>query len=382
VRSRSPLLGALLVLAWTLVIACAAPGARSTAPAPAAARAVATPGVPASVPAAAPEAQRLPTAPVRLKVGVQATANFGPLFVAADRGYFQELGLDVELVPTSSVIEQLPALAQGQLQVGACTPNLACLNFLNRRADLRIVTSLQSAGQTERSSGSIALVARKDLYDNGTIREARDLVGRTVYLIGGEGSVPYIQVVRWLQRHGVDPKSIEATHMIFPDVFAAMQNGGIEVGYVGEPFVTLGNVRGVHQVLATMEDMDPHTPSLYIMYWSGIDRLGDRVGERWMVAYLRAVRAYLDAFEYGRDLDTIIDVLIRETPLKDAALYRQIKYSWVDPDGHVSREAIEADGRLLHELGLLSAPPDLSQAFDDRYRQFAVQYLGPYQPPR
>jgi len=370
-----------VALVCALGVACSGPGSRPApaAPAPAAARSTALPGAPLGATA---DASSLPTTPVRLQVGVQATANFGPLFVAAERGYFQELGLAVELVPTSSVIEQLPALAQGQLQVGACTPNLACLNFLNRRADLRIVTSLQSAGRTERSTGSIALVARKDLYDNGTIREARDLMGRTVYLIGGEGSVPYIQVVRWLQRHGVDPKRIEATHMIFPDVFAALQNGAIEVGYVGEPFVTLGHVRGVHHVLATMEEMDPHTPSLYMMYWSGIDRLGDRVGERWMVAYLRAVRVYLDAFEYGRDLDAIIEVLVRETPLKDATLYRQIKYSWVDPDGYVSREAIEADGRLLHELGLLPAPPDLSAAFDDHYRQFAVQYLGPYQPPR
>ena len=75
-------------------------------------------------------------------------------------------------------------------------------------------------------------------------------------------------------------------------------------------------------------------------------------------------------------------MLVKETPLKDAALYRQIKYSWVDPNGLVSRQEIEADGQLLHDLGLLPAPPDLDQAFDDRYRQLAVQYLGEYRPPR
>jgi len=33
-------------------------------------------------------------------------------------------------------------------------------------------------------------------------------------------------------------------------------------------------------------------------------------------------------------------------------------------------------------LGLYANPIDLSQAFNDSYRQFAVQYLGEYRPPR
>ncbi|MBX5492816.1 MAG: hypothetical protein IRZ14_16825 [Chloroflexi bacterium] len=33
-------------------------------------------------------------------------------------------------------------------------------------------------------------------------------------------------------------------------------------------------------------------------------------------------------------------------------------------------------------LGHFTVPVDLGYAFDDTYRAFAVQYLGPYQPPR
>jgi hypothetical protein len=40
-----------------------------------------------------------------------------------------------------------------------------------------------------------------------------------------------------------------------------------------------------------------------------------------------------------------------------------------------------ADAELLRDLGLMPAV-DLGPMFDDRYRQFAVQYLGEYRPPQ
>ena len=54
--------------------------------------------------------------------------------------------------------------------------------------DILVVTDLQSAGKTEKSRGANGLVVRKDLWDNGTIREAHDLIGRTLYTQAGPGS--------------------------------------------------------------------------------------------------------------------------------------------------------------------------------------------------
>ncbi|MBX5493614.1 MAG: ABC transporter substrate-binding protein [Chloroflexi bacterium] len=324
----------------------------------------------------------LPVSPVvQVKAGVVPIAAFAPFFIAHDLGYFTELGLDVELVPNASIVELLPALAQGQLQVGGCTPNVACFNFMNRRTDVQIVADLQSAGRTERSRRSVGLVARKDLWDAGTIREPRDLVGRTVYVITGMGSAPHVHVARWLKQNGVDPREVEISSLPFPEVYAAMQNRGIEVGYQTEPLLSAGIQAGVHTLLAGLEDMDPAAQELYVMYWTGIDRLGPQVGERFMVAYLRAARAYLNAFEYGVDQEAIIGVLVNATPIKDPAVFRTIHYPWVDPNGQVTRTSLEADAELFRELGLVG-PVDLSQAFEDKYRRFAVAYLGEYRPPQ
>jgi NitT/TauT family transport system substrate-binding protein len=379
--------------------AASAPAAQPTQPAkPAASQSTAAPT--ASAPASAAQSPAggagagaasiagaagqaaLPTTPtVSLKVAAVPIAAFAPYFIGKARGHFAEMGLDVEIVPVASVIEILPSLAQGQVQVSACTANVACLNFLNRRTDVQIVAGLQSAGKTEKSRNSVGLVVRQDLWDSGAIRGPQDLPGHTVHLIGGEGSTPHVHVARWLLRNGVDPHSVEIAALGFPDVYAAMQNKASELGYQTEPLLSGGIARGVHHLLAGLEDLDPGVQELYVMYWTGIDRLGPQVGERFAVGLLRATREYLNAFEYGENQDAVIDVLTQETPIKDPAVYRQIHYPWIDPDGTYSRQSLESDADLLRDLGQVG-PIDLSQAFEDKYRQTALQRLGEYRPPQ
>jgi NitT/TauT family transport system substrate-binding protein len=368
-----------VVATWLLlflaIIACgqAAPVATPAAP-PATA-------VPTRAQASAKPA--LTTSPtVNLRVGVAPNAVFGPHYIAQARGYFQEVGLNVEFFVTPGPSEQLPSLIQGQIQVGGCASNIGCFNALNRRADVQIVADLQSGGKTPKSTGNIALVVRKDLWDAGTIREAKDLVGRTVYTSGGEGGAPYLELVHWLRRHGIDPRSVEFSVMSFPDVLAAMGNRGIELGISVEPLLSAGLASGIHEILVTQEEMYPEIQALYVLYWTGTERMGPMVGERFMVAYLRGVRDYINAFEYGIDQDAIIQTLIENSPIKDAAIYRQIKYAWIDPNGLVNRASLESDIALLRELGIAQTPIDLSPMFEDKYRQFAVQYLGEYLPPR
>src|SRR3712207_1175929 len=91
----------------------------------------------------------LPTTPaVNLKVGVLPVSAFGSYYIAQERGYFRDVGLNVGFEVGTSVNDLLPALALGQLQVGACSSNVFCFSFLNRRTDLQIVADVQSAGKT------------------------------------------------------------------------------------------------------------------------------------------------------------------------------------------------------------------------------------------
>jgi NitT/TauT family transport system substrate-binding protein len=376
--------------AWLLLAALAlagcAPGARgappsaaSSAPAPVASPARLEANAPPAPAAGTPERPTLPTTPeITVKVGTLGNAYYGPYYIAQTRGYFKEVGVNAEFQNTATALEQLPALVQGQLHVGSCSTHVACFNAISRGSDLRIVGDLSSMGRTDRSRGGGGLVVRTDLWDSGAIREPRDLVGRQVALVAGTGSAVHGHISRWLLNHDLDPWSVDWITMSFPDQLVAMQNRAIELGFQTEPLLTTGLSRDVWRVLAPLEEMDPTAQSVYTVYWAGIDRLGPLAGERFMVALLRGVRDYVNAFEYGEDQDAVIDILTRETILKDPAVYRRIKYSWMDPNGVVNRASLEGYAALFRDLGVAPIPIDLSPAFDDKYRAFAVQYLGEY----
>jgi NitT/TauT family transport system substrate-binding protein len=369
-----------LVVPTLLLVACAGRAA-PTAPDPPVQSA--PPAPPSAAAPAGPSKPDMPTSPVvSVKVGTIPLAHNSPFFIARARGYFVEAGLDAELVDTGTINDQLPALRQGQLHAGSALAQLQLFNALARGVELRIISDLQSAGKTEKSRGGGALVVREDLWTAGTIREPRDLAGRTVALAGGAGSPTRANVSRWLQRNGVDASTVDWITMFFPDQYAAMQNGALELGYQSEPLLSAGLERATWRILATQEDLNPETQSVFVVYTPEMERLGPLVGERFEVAMLRAVREYINAFEYGVNQDQIIDIMTKETVIKDPAVYRQIRYGWMDPNGVVKRASVEADEQFYWENGLLPARPDLSQAFDDRYRQFAVQYLGEYRLPQ
>jgi NitT/TauT family transport system substrate-binding protein len=374
----------LAVLAVLLAAMACAPAAGSApaagAPAAPAAAQAASGSAAASIEATRPALTTTPA--VQLKVGVLPLSSFAGHYIAQERGYFQEVGLDVEFFSSGNANSQLASLMQGQIQAGSCSVSIGCFNAMSREPDVRIVADLSSAGKTEKSIGSGGLVVRKDLWDSGVILAPRDLIGRSIYTISGRGSGQHVLVARWLLAHGIDPGAVEWPQMLPADLFLAMQNQAIELGVQTEPLASAGMARGVHQVLASNEDMNPSAHLLYLVYHTSIERLGPQVGERFMVAYLRGVRDYLNAFEYGVDQDAIIDVLARETVMKDPTVYRTTKYAWIDPNGVVNPAVIQADADLYHQLGVVTSAIDLGGMFDDRYQRFAVQYLGEYQPPR
>src|SRR5262249_22565987 len=128
-----------LLLCWLWLIACGAPAPASPAPA-APAKPADAPAKPADAPAApgssnpaAPPAPSAPPAasaqtvrptvaplhpPVNVKVGVTGIAPEVGIYQALERGYFQDEGLDVELIPVRGITEQVGLLATGQLHFG------------------------------------------------------------------------------------------------------------------------------------------------------------------------------------------------------------------------------------------------------------------------
>ena len=154
---------------------------------------------------------------------VAHTIFYAPQYVALNKGYFEEEGLDIELVLTSGADAVMSAVLSGDVDIGFSGTEATIYVYNGGEKDY--VKTF--AGLTKRD-GSF-LVSRKK-YDNFTLK---DLKGKNV--IGGrQGGMPEMTFEWALRENGIDPnKDLNIDTSI---AFSAMQ--GAFIGGTGD-FVTL-----------------------------------------------------------------------------------------------------------------------------------------------
>ena len=106
-----------------------------------------------------------PPAPTtRVRVGIQNISLDLPIYLGIERGYYQQEGLDVEIVSFANASGMIPALATDQLEMAGISTNPALWNSVARGIPLKLVLE---KGSFRPGHGTTALIVRKDLYDAG-----------------------------------------------------------------------------------------------------------------------------------------------------------------------------------------------------------------------
>ena len=115
----------------------------------------------AVAPAAAQPARLEPLAPPRkVKAGIVNQISDAGIYIAVQRGYFKELGLDVELVVFQSAATMIGPLGTGELDVGGGATAAGLWNAEQRNIGIRAVAD---KGSSRKGWGFVALVTRSSL---------------------------------------------------------------------------------------------------------------------------------------------------------------------------------------------------------------------------
>ena len=80
------------------------------------------------------------------------------------------------------------------------------------------------------------------------------------------------------------------------------------------------------------------------------------MARRYATAYVRGVRDYLEAASQGRDREAVVAILIQRTPLKDRAVYDQMPWPSMNPNGRVNLQTIAAAQAWFVERGYVPLP--------------------------
>jgi len=370
VRPLLPLLGAMLVAA------CAGPGSPTGGGAPAATTAPAKPAAasPTTAPTASAAQQASPLSPpVTIRIGVLPNVSDSGTYIALERGYFQEEGINLELVPFDSAGPQVAPLGAGQLDVGGGSASAGLYNAIAREVPLKIVAD---RGSMPPGASWIGLVVRRDLADQ--IRDYPDLRGRKI-AINQFGTTNDIAIEAALKRGGLTMQDAELVQIPYSDMNAALANRSVEVAQHNEPFKTIAIEQGLGVFLHGVDEYYPNMQFSVVLFGPQFVRNNPEAGRRWMVAFLRGVRDYNDAFRKGIRKQETIELIMKHVPLRDPALFDKMAFTALNPDGKLNVQGLKDDLQWFVDHGMVQQPPDMNQVIDTSFAEYAVQRLGPYQ---
>ncbi|MGZ9053077.1 MAG: ABC transporter substrate-binding protein [Rhodoplanes sp.] len=173
------------------------------------------------------------------RIGLGPWIGFGPLYLAKEKGYFKDAGLDVELVVLTGLAERNSALKAGKIDALA-----APVDYFVLAAGNNLVATIVMA--IDESAGGDGIVARKD------IQTVADLRGRKVAFQRGLPSEFFLRAL--LLDAGMSIGDLQTLDMETAQAGAAFIAGQVDAAVVWEPWLTKAAQDGGGHVLASTRE--------------------------------------------------------------------------------------------------------------------------------
>ncbi|UCG24015.1 MAG: ABC transporter substrate-binding protein [Chloroflexota bacterium] len=335
--SRKYLWLAILLMLSLLAVACGGQDEATPTPEPSAEEPeeAAEPAEEVEEEAEAPEEEAAALELDTIKVGYIPILGFAPYFVAQERGYFEDQGLNVEMELFRSGDPMIAPLSQGQLDVGGGETGPALFNAVNRDLDVRVVGAL--AAQPE-GYGAVPLLVRTELSESGEVTTPGDLAGRKVAVNIERGTAEYL-LAKALEKDGLSLGDVELVSIPFPEIPAALANAAVDAAILPHPLA--GRALGEGDAVVLLNgDQIVDNPQNGVIYFGQklLDPANRETAVRFLVAYLMAARELQgDAF---RSEDDIVNAIVEWTSVPEPAVRNGVAY-YFDPAGAINTASTE-----------------------------------------
>ncbi len=377
-RYRTRALRTLTACVLLAVVGCAsapaAPTRPAASPSPTGSTAPAPAAPPVGQPAQSPQPAIQPLDPlVKVKVGVLGLLTEAGIYIALDKGYFREEGLELDIVPFARSAEQMVPLGTGELHFGVGAPDASLFNSVARDVGIKLVSPNGVSNQDD-SAGWLGV--RQDLVDSGRYRDPRDLKGMRVG-VSGSFSIATIRLERILLDAALAQDDVDVIVVPYPDMIAALSNRALEAAVLAEPFVTASKSLGVATPVVRLGEVYPGVILQALILSPVFARQEPEATRRFVVAHLRGQRDYYRAFIRGEGgKDEMVPILIKNTNVKDPDVYARMGSHGVDPNGAIDEAVLDDIQGHLIRYGTQQQRVDSSKAVDRTYVDYALQRLG------
>lgn len=176
----------------------------------------------------------------KIKLGYIPIADCAQLYIAKEKGYFKEQGLDIELIKFTGGAKVLEALAGNSIDIGFS--NVVSLILANNAGlDFKAVSPGVTFNTNNQASGLIAL-------KNSNINSLKDLEGKRI-AINTKKNIVELFMIQYLKKNNVDVSKIDFVEIPFPQMLQVLESKQVDAIATVEPFVSFSKKNGKNKVL-------------------------------------------------------------------------------------------------------------------------------------
>jgi len=278
-------------------------------------------------------------------------------YVAVEKGYYAQNGLDVKFKLYSSGSDLNKALAAGDIQFGTASPTSVPAS---RAAGLktRLVGPAMNDATSATYAGPLGIVGRTD--KGVKARDAASLKGKRIGVLTGSTTEEYLRL--YLEKNGMKKGDVKLVNLEVPDHPVSLKQGDVDAVASWEPFVTQA-VREQGGKAAVVSRGDP-----LLGYVIGVGATDKTITERPLLK--KFVTALAQANQYLRDNPEegakVATGFIKGLNVKDAseAMKNHLRF---DPRiSSCTADAFDQAAKGLVEAGeIKTAPPRDEQISGD-----------------
>ncbi|MGO2658156.1 ABC transporter substrate-binding protein [Mycetocola reblochoni] len=156
-------------------------------------------------------------------MGIQPWLGYGPWYVAEEKGYFEDAGVDVTITNFMNDADMTAAFAADRIQVANVASHTA-LQFIEQGLDVSIVLLLDASLQADA------------ILSDGSVTDVADLAGTKIAF--EEGSVSNLLLGYALKENGLSLDDITPVPMDPSEAATALLGGSVPVAVTYEPYIS------------------------------------------------------------------------------------------------------------------------------------------------
>jgi ABC-type nitrate/sulfonate/bicarbonate transport system substrate-binding protein len=295
----------------------------------------------------------------KIRAGINDNPSMATFYCALESGYFAEEALDIEVEeirggpPTS-----MPALSGGALDLAFAGFAPAVINAVDQGAKVRIVAGREMLTEGCGDFGSI--YGRPESFPHG-LDDLRELKGKRV-AVSFSTSLAAFALDVLLEKRGLSLKDLDLSYLGAPEALAALRGKHIDA-LVSQVLYGPTVAEQVPGVLRNpgMITVLPGFQFSYIYYGAGLLQSSDDAGTRFLRAYLRGCRDFVNG-----KTPKFLEDYAKSNGLDTAKIRRGCRSS-AAADGHIQQESLQFYIDWAVKRGYCPRPMHASQLIDTRF---------------